>query len=161
MSTAAPRLSTCSGRFSWSANMERRPSGASNREGQEARGGDGDERGHDRQGVGRPRRRHRCATAIGNSTAGQSFAAKPRPSRAPLATGRSRTIATRAPTASSVGQRSKRVSKREPSTTGETPIRSSAAQVRSVLASTARSAHAAATMQAAPQTPISTANDVA
>ena len=98
---------------------------------------------------------------MGSRTAGQSFAAKPSPSSAPLTTGRSRTRAARAPTASSVGHRSKRVSKREPRTSGATPIASNTAHVRSAPAPTARSADAAAAMQAAPQTPISTANEVA
>ena len=44
---------------------------------------------------------------------------------------------------------------------GETPIASRAAQVRSAPAPTVRSAEAAAAMQPAPQTPMSTAKDVA
>ena len=101
------------------------------REGDEARGRD--RRRTRRRPRGRsacPRRRQRWTTAIGSRTAGQSLAANPSPSSAPLTSGRSRTRAASAPTASSVGHRSKRVSKSEPRTSGETPIVSSATHVR-------------------------------
>ena len=78
----------------------------------------------------RPLRRHRWTTAIGTSTAGQSLAENASPSSAPLTMGRSRTSAASAVIASSVGQRSKRVSKSEPRTRGEMPTTSSAAHVR-------------------------------
>ena len=106
MSTAAPRLSTCSGRSSWSANIERRPSGASTANGMKHTAATATNAATTASAPRRPRCRQRWAIAIGRRIAGHSLAAKPSPSRIPLTTGRCRTIAASAPNASSVGQRS-------------------------------------------------------
>ena len=149
ISTAAPRLSTCSGRLSWSANIARRPSGPRTAKGRK-HAAETATNAATKARAPAPSPPPEVANASGRRTAGQSLAAKPSPRSAPLRRGRSRTTAASPPSARRVGHRSKRVSKSEPRTSGEIPIASSAAHVRAVPASTALSAEAEAAMHAAP-----------
>src|SRR5262249_16864594 len=132
-----------------------------NRERDEARSRDDDERGHESRAGSPPapevdyrERKQNARPELRRQAQPQPrCAGKPPPRSGPLSTGRSWMSATNPASARSVGQRSKRVPNTEPSTTGETANRSSAAHVRAGPASTFRSVFAMSATQPTPHSP--------